>query len=226
MSFNRFIPFNTMNSPSESFQDQSTNKRKLNDFEELNNDVDLQMKRKRGRPSFWNNIKEKTNEDEKLLLTPQIIIKRQRRLKANDRERNRMKNLNKMLQLLKSLLPFELNNESSMDDRLTKIETLKMATCYIAQLTQLLKLSDQQETTGGSILSSPSSSTSSPSIQMNNNDIIKYEKFDNYYYNNHHHHPQQSPTSATSIMCQYYCQNNFFTPQTYYHPSFINGFHL
>jgi hypothetical protein len=225
MSFNRLIPYNTMNSPSESFQEQSTNKRKLYDFEELNNDVDLQMKRKRGRPSFWNNIKEKTNEDEKLLLTPQIIIKRQRRLKANDRERNRMKNLNKMLQLLKSLLPFEFNNESSMDDRLTKIETLKMATCYIAQLTQLLKLSDQQDTTVGSILSSPSSSASSPSIQINSNYIIKNEKFDNYYYN-HHHHPQQSSPAATSIMCEYYCQNNFFTPQTYYHSPFINGFRL
>ena len=215
MSSYRFIPFTNMNSiPLESFYEKHHQgqcegiKRKLNgDLEGKNNQI--QQKRKRGRPSFWNNLEEKNNnnEDEKLLLTPQIIVKRQRRLKANDRERNRMKNLNKMLQLLKSLLPFELNNESSMDDKLTKIETLKMATLYIAQLTQLLQLSEQQETSLG--MSSPSSSSSSSlsSIQMNNNEI-KSEKIDPYYYY-HHHHPQQSnsPTAATSttssMMCQY-----------------------
>lgn len=141
---------------------------------------EIKKPRKRGRPSFWSNLEyleqqQRKEQQENIssdpsqlnttsstttILTPQILIKRQRRLKANDRERNRMKNLNKTLQILKSLLPFDFtvgNNSSGSsdkgDDKLTKIETLRMATQYIYELTKLLEISSKSETENDKILS-------------------------------------------------------------------------
>nr|XP_033783557.1 neurogenin-1 [Geotrypetes seraphini] len=65
-------------------------------------------------------------------------IKRTRRIKANDRERNRMHNLNSALDELRSILP------SFPDDtKLTKIETLRFAHNYIWALSETLRLADQ-----------------------------------------------------------------------------------
>ncbi|XP_032088118.1 neurogenin-3 [Thamnophis elegans] len=64
--------------------------------------------------------------------------KRSRRVKANDRERNRMHNLNSALDALRGVLP------SFPDDaKLTKIETLRFAHNYIWALTETLRLADQ-----------------------------------------------------------------------------------
>lgn len=59
--------------------------------------------------------------------------RRQRRLKANDRERGRMHNLNEALERLRRTLPAMPD-----DGKLTKIETLRMAYNYISTLTRLL----------------------------------------------------------------------------------------
>ncbi|OCT88332.1 neurogenin-1 [Xenopus laevis] len=65
-------------------------------------------------------------------------IKKTRRVKANDRERNRMHNLNSALDELRSILP------SFPDDtKLTKIETLRLAHNYIWALSETLRLADQ-----------------------------------------------------------------------------------
>lgn len=61
-------------------------------------------------------------------------IKKYRRLKANDRERNRMHMLNEALERLRLSLPTPLE-----DTKLTKIETLRFAHNYIFALEQLLQ---------------------------------------------------------------------------------------
>uniref|UniRef100_A0A182IV72 Uncharacterized protein n=1 Tax=Anopheles atroparvus TaxID=41427 RepID=A0A182IV72_ANOAO len=62
-------------------------------------------------------------------------IKRVRRLKANDRERNRMHTLNEALERLRLTLP-----TFPEDTKLTKIETLRFAYNYIFSMVQLLEL--------------------------------------------------------------------------------------
>lgn len=62
-----------------------------------------------------------------------VFIKRIRRVKANDRERNRMHNLNEALERLRKHLP-----AAKDDSKMTKIETLKSAQEYIQALSKLL----------------------------------------------------------------------------------------
>uniref|UniRef100_A0A8C4Y1G3 Neurogenin 2 n=2 Tax=Gopherus TaxID=38771 RepID=A0A8C4Y1G3_9SAUR len=64
-------------------------------------------------------------------------IKKSRRLKANNRERNRMHNLNAALDALREVLP-----TFPEDAKLTKIETLRFAHNYIWALTETLRLAD------------------------------------------------------------------------------------
>ncbi len=80
-----------------------------------------------------------------------------RRMKANDRERHRMHNLNSALDALRSILP-----ALPEDAKLTKIETLRFAHNYIWALTETLRMADQRGHTPdylpvGSDLSSPAS---------------------------------------------------------------------
>lgn len=88
-----------------------------------------------------------------------VKVKKTRRLKANDRERNRMHNLNSALDRLRCVLPTFPD-----DTKLTKIETLRFAHNYIWALSETLKIvgtktdkkdsntasSDNVTTTGGS----------------------------------------------------------------------------
>ena len=67
-------------------------------------------------------------------------IKKTRRLKANDRERNRMHSLNGALDILRTVLP-----TYPEDAKLTKIETLRYAHNYIWALTQTLKTLEMQD---------------------------------------------------------------------------------
>ncbi|XP_022657970.1 neurogenic differentiation factor 1-like [Varroa jacobsoni] len=91
--------------------------------------------------------------------------KRSRRLRANDRERNRMHNLNDALDRLRTVLPVcvtpsssspAVSQDSSLSEhmdvnmerddplKLTKIETLRFAHNYIYALTKTLKMLDGQ----------------------------------------------------------------------------------
>lgn len=63
-----------------------------------------------------------------------IRIKRTRRIKANDRERNRMHTLNEALERLRCALP-----TFPEDTKLTKIETLRFAHNYIFAMEQVLQ---------------------------------------------------------------------------------------
>ncbi|XP_038060603.1 neurogenin-1-like [Patiria miniata] len=64
-------------------------------------------------------------------------IRRHRRMKANDRERNRMHMLNHALDGLREVLP-----KFPDDTKLTKIETLRFAHNYIWALSEMLKMVD------------------------------------------------------------------------------------
>ncbi|XP_041364134.1 neurogenin-2-like [Gigantopelta aegis] len=69
--------------------------------------------------------------------SPTVVIKlkKNRRMKANDRERNRMHNLNSALETLRKHLPAFPD-----ETKLTKIETLRLAHNYIWALRETLKL--------------------------------------------------------------------------------------
>jgi hypothetical protein len=91
-------------------------------------------RRKRGRPTnrdLW--LK---SRDVCLFKCGNVVThtKRENRMKANNRERDRMNNLNRTMQTLCNMLP--LTNDDSL--KVTKIETLRMATQYIYELKRLL----------------------------------------------------------------------------------------
>lgn len=126
-----------------------------------------------------------------------FIIKRQRRARANDRERNRMQTLNEALNELKQHLPVEfllaaessnlddsnVTDESSLsnkkskrkspEEKLTKIDTLRLATKYISLLTSMLNESESSE----------SSSTTSPVSTCSNQSLNQSCSSMNYNYN-------------------------------------------
>lgn len=88
-----------------------------------------------------------------------------RRMKANDRERHRMHNLNSALDALRGILPV-----LPEDTKLTKIETLRFAHNYIWALTETLRMADQQEQTAGCDLSGPALLWTSASAAQSTND--------------------------------------------------------
>ncbi|KAF7707448.1 neurogenin-1 [Silurus meridionalis] len=67
------------------------------------------------------------------------VVKKNRRMKANDRERNRMHNLNDALDALRGVLPAFPD-----DTKLTKIETLRFAHNYIWALSETIRIADQR----------------------------------------------------------------------------------
>lgn len=69
------------------------------------------------------------------------VVKKNRRMKANDRERNRMHNLNDALDTLRGVLPAFPD-----DTKLTKIETLRFAHNYIWALSETIRIADQRQT--------------------------------------------------------------------------------
>ena len=84
----------------------------------------------------------RTRKPRRRNVSPEMLIrvKRTRRLKANDRERNRMHNLNSALDHLRCSLPTFPD-----DAKLTKIETLRFAHNYIWTLTETVRLLDVQD---------------------------------------------------------------------------------
>lgn len=71
------------------------------------------------------------------------VVKKNRRLKANDRERNRMHNLNDALDALRGVLPAFPD-----ETKLTKIETLRFAHNYIWALSETIRIADLQAPLG------------------------------------------------------------------------------
>uniref|UniRef100_A0A4X2KJA4 Neurogenin 1 n=1 Tax=Vombatus ursinus TaxID=29139 RepID=A0A4X2KJA4_VOMUR len=104
---------------------QHSEQRRREERREDEEEEEKERKRRRGRGRV---------RSEALLHT----IRKTRRVKANDRERNRMHNLNAALDELRSVLPTFPD-----DTKLTKIETLRFAYNYIWALAETLRLADQ-----------------------------------------------------------------------------------
>ncbi|XP_040906344.1 neurogenin-3 [Toxotes jaculatrix] len=127
-----------------------------------------------------------------------------RRLKANDRERHRMHNLNSALDALRSILPALPD-----DAKLTKIETLRFAHNYIWALTETLRMADHHGRTADYLpeaadLSSPSSVLSAESFYVTSPD------FD----------PRNSYTSVNEMNCKIFTRGESNTvPVTLYFKS-------
>ena len=86
--------------------------------------------------------KRKYNKSRTRVISPEVLkkVKKTRRLKANDRERNRMHNLNEALDSLRCVLPSQTE-----EAKLTKIETLRFAHNYIWALSETVKLLDRDD---------------------------------------------------------------------------------
>ncbi|XP_063446543.1 neurogenic differentiation factor 4-like [Mytilus trossulus] len=84
--------------------------------------------------------KKRYNKSRRRDRSPALVekSKKTRRSKANNRERNRMQGLNDALESLRSILPV-----TSGENKLTKIETLRMAHNYIWILSQTLDMVDK-----------------------------------------------------------------------------------
>jgi hypothetical protein len=133
------------------------------------------------------------NDDFARLNVIPLIMKRQRRVRANDRERNRMQTLNEALFVLQQHLPIDFllslnliptqsldssissdsnantksKNKKSQEPKLTKIDTLKLATKYIEMLTNFLREDDLKSSNSSNQTASVSSSSSSSSPEFN-----------------------------------------------------------
>ena len=70
--------------------------------------------------------------------------------KRNARERNRVRFINNCFEILREHIPHELainsieQNPANKNQKLSKVETLKLATLYIKQLSELLMLADEK----------------------------------------------------------------------------------
>ena len=87
-----------------------------------------------GRTSFQRKSIRRSGRGSNKSPTEVVKLKKQRRAKANDRERNRMQMLNVALEKLRLVLPAFPD-----ETKLTKIETLRFANNYIWALTESLK---------------------------------------------------------------------------------------
>jgi hypothetical protein len=92
----------------------------------------------------------------------------QMRLMANDRERQRTGSLNEAFDKLRQIVP------TLPSDKLSKIQTLKLATNYIHFLYSLLSSTNElfSESNSSSCSSSSSTSLGSNFINNNNNDLL------------------------------------------------------
>ena len=117
--------------------DEDAENRSPNILCEHNNNIQVDNSKSTGKSKKKKSTKGKNKET-----SPEIVvkIKKTRRLKANDRERNRMHNLNSALDKLRTVLP-----TYPEDAKLTKIETLRFAHNYIWALSQTVRTLEMQE---------------------------------------------------------------------------------
>ncbi|XP_076075890.1 uncharacterized protein LOC143046653 [Mytilus galloprovincialis] len=144
------------------------------------------------------------NKSRRLDRSPALVekSKKTRRSKANDRERNRMHGLNDALESLRSILPVNPG-----ENKLSKIETLRMADNYIWMLSQTLDMVDKAPqnyvaVTDNVQVPSNDNSTNSAIIQESSFECevqqftyqtsspvasVQENYFQNYFQHQHHH---------------------------------------
>ncbi|XP_063731821.1 neurogenin-1 [Eleginops maclovinus] len=120
-------------------------------------------------------------------------VKRNRRVKANDRERSRMHNLNDALETLREVLP-----ACPEETKMTKIETLRFAHNYIWALSETLRIADLQAGRSfrrAEVPISPGSSSESWSCSSSS-----------------------STSSSSSSSSPVYCASSPGSPENYFQP--------
>ncbi|KAK2824016.1 hypothetical protein Q5P01_021191 [Channa striata] len=134
-----------------------------------------------------------------------------RRMKANDRERHRMHNLNSALDALRSILP-----ALPEDAKLTKIETLRFAYNYIWALTQTLRMSEQRGHADEQLLME--SGLRSPS-SVSSADWDSASPAESGHVNLADFEPRYSYTSVGEINCKLYSRDESTIPIAFYFKS-------
>ncbi|CAF2356643.1 unnamed protein product [Rotaria sp. Silwood2] len=124
-------------------------------------------------------------------------LKHHRRSRANDRERTRMRLLNEALEHLRTLLPIDTSsyytaNDSSnhvpiVEDKLTKIETLRTASAYIRLLTDLLE--GDSKTSSTSNLYSYNISNPQEQQQEQQQQVYQHSSYFSYTPSYSYYHP-------------------------------------
>ncbi|KAF3708468.1 Neurogenin-3 [Channa argus] len=134
-----------------------------------------------------------------------------RRMKANDRERHRMHNLNSALDALRSILP-----ALPEDAKMTKIETLRFAYNYIWALTQTLRMCDQRAYGEDQLLveSFPRSPSSVLSADWESSSPVE-----SGYVTSADFEPRYSYTSVDEINSKIFTRNESTIPIAFYFKS-------
>ena len=154
-----------------------------------------------------------------------FVVKRQRRVKANVREKHRMQTLNEALEVLKQHLPPEwslpvtttlssASNDHSNSSRnssicggnakLTKIDTLRLATSYIQTLSELIRQDDESRL----VMSSTMSHCSNPQTNINASSGTRCYTPPTGSTNS----SSSSPNCATSALTTYSSMQHFDAP--------------
>lgn len=120
-------------------------------------------------------------------------LKKTRRSKANDRERNRMHGLNDALETLREVLPV-----TSGENKLTKIETLRMAHNYIWMLSKTLEMCDKGQHEDKALSNSVQVLSTS---DMNSNSAMKTE---GAFQCQVEQFPCQTPSPVSSVHDNYF----------------------
>ncbi|XP_033733573.1 neurogenic differentiation factor 4-like [Pecten maximus] len=128
--------FSSMSSPDNGEVDDQCVEMERNSKENLVNASSSKRKLKDSESVSSTPKKKRYNKPRQRERSPSLVAKlrKTRRSKANDRERSRMHGLNDALEVLREVLP-----ASDGENKLTKIETLRMAYNYIWVLSQTLE---------------------------------------------------------------------------------------
>lgn len=124
---------------------------------------------KKSKKSLVSNKKQSPNNTSNQPLSPTILKKR--RQAANARERKRMNGLNEAFDRLREVVP-----APSLEQKLSKFETLQMAQTYIMALMDMLEQgSDSSDISYNSLYSPSSMNSSTYSHDLSFGDIMKRE---------------------------------------------------
>lgn len=98
--------------------------------------------------------------------------------KRNARERNRVKFINNCFEVLRERIPYELfvdeNRPNANQRKLSKVETLKYASLYIRQLTELLQQTENSQ----------QALNDDRSIKRVKTEIVEVNQYEYQYFNN------------------------------------------
>ncbi|EFP11860.1 CRE-CND-1 protein [Caenorhabditis remanei] len=145
----------------------------------------------------------------------EITKRRVRRVKANGRERARMHGLNHALDNLREYIPITTQHQ-----KLSKIETLRLARNYIDALQRMLQTNEQPSPleyahTLANGLSQTTTNMLANLLQVQPRQLLPQSHFDMFSHHSLPLHPSHAPSSFSSTSPTSSCS----PPQYYYSPN-------